>query len=377
MAKLIFIGSDRNIFQEGSAVRSRMVEYGTLFDELHVIVNTRGFKKQERLSGNVVAYPTGSVSRWLYPSDSAKIATNIIATDPLGEWVVSAQDPFENGRAALKVCQKTGAKLHVQVHVDFLSPFFRKESLLNTLRLLIARKVLAAGDGIRVVSPRIKESIISNGRYKLKAEPAVLPIYSEFNGQADPFSFKTIHPEWNFVILMVGRIEPEKNYPLALRALAEVTRRYPKVGLAVIGGGRKMQSVRRMAKTLDLDKNVIFLGPISDPAPYYKGADLYLHTANYEGYGLTLTEAALSGLPIISTDVGSIGWLFKQGETALVCEPQNAACLSKALLRMIEDSGFAERLRIGARSSLLEQLPKDRAEYLKMYKNNLLSCLKV
>jgi len=79
--KLLSIGYDRNLFKENSGVRQRVIEYGSLVREHHVIIFCKkGFIKDKeiRIASNVFLYPTNSFSKWLYFRDAAKIGKKII-----------------------------------------------------------------------------------------------------------------------------------------------------------------------------------------------------------------------------------------------------------------------------------------------------------
>ena len=92
---ILSIGTDKKTFEQGSAVRSRMAEYGTLFDELHIIIFTlkkHGFKA-EKISENVWIYPTDSWSRLFYPFSACRLFRKKLSA--LNIDVVTAQDPFE------------------------------------------------------------------------------------------------------------------------------------------------------------------------------------------------------------------------------------------------------------------------------------------
>jgi len=98
---------------------------------------------------------------------------------------------------------------------------------------------------------------------------------------------------------MVSRLEKEKNIPLAISAMKDMTKKYPKIGLVIVGSGSEK-------KNLKLNNNVVLDGWRDKETiySYYKSADLLLVTSDYEGYGLTIIEALASGLPVLSTDVG-------------------------------------------------------------------------
>ena len=107
--KVLMLSTDQKIFEEGSAVRQRMIDYGTIMDELHVIVYTkRGFRIQNLgFRGNVFVYPTNTRFKPFYFFDAYKIAASILRSsqdsrscedqniERSGHWLITCQDPFE------------------------------------------------------------------------------------------------------------------------------------------------------------------------------------------------------------------------------------------------------------------------------------------
>ena len=78
--KVLSIGSDRKLFEEGSAVSERIKEYGTLVGELHIVVfalKSLGLKEKQ-IAPNVWVYPTNSFSKWLYVHDASKLGQKIV-----------------------------------------------------------------------------------------------------------------------------------------------------------------------------------------------------------------------------------------------------------------------------------------------------------
>ena len=381
MAKVIFIGSDRNIFKEGSSARARIIEYGSLFEELHIVVFTKRniqlTTNNLQLGENIWVYPTRSWNRWFYPFNGARIAKMIIKEGGEGPWIVSAQDPFEAGLAAKWASKKTGAKLHIQVHTDFLSPFFKLQSMLNILRLRIAGKILPHADGIRVVSPRIFHSLTKH--FTLDAKRlSVLPIFSEKKDLSNilPYDYKKDNPNWIFTIISVGRLEPEKNFELAIRTVKIVSQKYPNIGLVIIGDGSLKKYLKSLVDSLGLSKNVLFIDSWQkNLSPFYLGAEIYLQTSNYEGFGLASVEAAYAGLPVITTDVGVAGWIFKNGENSKICPVGDDKCLSFEIIKVIENNQLREQIIGKLKNSFGGELIQSKTEYLKRYKESIENCL--
>lgn len=279
-----------------------------------------------------------------------------------GVEVVSAQDPFEHGLAALRAAQGTNAKLHIQVHTDFLSPWFVKSGnwrsprvrapFLNRYRRRLADGVLPAAAGIRVVSERVKESLLARYGSRI-SEPAVIPVPVDATVPAPK-----LLPEnpFTFALIAIGRLEPEKRIEDILAALKLVVRQYPMVGLYIIGEGRERARLEQMTRRLKLEQHVIFLGERADARALMGHAQAFIQASAYEGYGRTLVEAALAKVPIITTDVGIVGEVFKGYEDVLAVPVADPTALSLSIVGFIEDTLVRVQFPIHAEEAVRKHL---------------------
>jgi glycosyltransferase involved in cell wall biosynthesis len=354
--RIVLIGTDRTLFTAGSAVRERLTQLGTKhFESLDSIVfSTRGHgivadaKLEVRpsspkiappvseLAPTVRAYPTNSRSRLFYGWDALRIARTLKKPD-----IVSAQDPFETGLAALFISRFYNVPLAVEVHTDFLAPSFAKHSLLNWVRVQIAGYVIKHANGGYAVSEKIRTAIIS--RYFGSAEKSfvknfsVLPIYTDISR----FSAvtHTHHPKFKTALLWVGRLEKEKNPMLALEVFIKCKKENQEqsIGITFLGDGSLRPILEAKVReesmlSLDLSKYVTFAGFSSDPLPYYTQADLLLVTSEYEGYGMVIVEALAAHVPVLSTDVG-----IAREAGAIIAEGNYADALSDWLSQKSSD----------------------------------------
>jgi len=368
--KVLMISSDRNILVPDSAVEERMKTYGNLVEELHIVLlsDTSHGLKETKLSENVWVYPTNSLTSILRPINAARMGKRIILDKKFvrGESVITA-DSIECGWAGLKIKKKWRIPLEVQLHTDPFSPYF--SGFQNRVRKAFARTVLAHTDSIRVVSENLKLNIVN----LLKIENSklkILPIYvdkEKIKNEAIKFDLHARYP-WHFIILTVSRLAPEKNLGLALEILSLVRQRFPDTGLVIVGSGPEEKSLKLKVQSLKLEGGVEFVGWQRELASFYKTANVFLQTSLFEGYGLSLVEAGLSGLPIVTTPVG-IAEDLEHGKDAYIYPASRPDLFAEAIIDLIESNQKRENLRFNLKKTLESKL-LSKEQYLSKLKEN-------
>lgn len=366
------ISTDTKIFEQGSSVRNRMVEYGSLFDELHIVVFTKKGNSADidTLSSRVSAYRTCSRSRYFYCFDALRIASRII-TSKRGDFSIThitTQDPFETGIVGRVLAKKYTLPLNVQVHTDFLSTYFRKENILNRIRVGLSRFVFAQATSVRVVSHRIQKSLEKSGFLNKTCSVSVLPIYVDAQKIKDAplgTSLKVAYPQFDRIVLMASRLTHEKDIHTALCAFTEVLVTYPRAGLVIVGDGPERDSLSRFCEKKGIHSSVVFLPWMNSNDLYssYKTADVFLLSSLYEGYGMTLIEAGIAGAAVVSTDVGIASELLSD---ARVCLPRDEKCLARHVIEAFKNP---QQYRMTDSFALIVR----REVYLQKYKESLLA----
>ena len=361
--KVLMISSDRNIVVSGSTVAERMKEYGNLVEELHIVIlsdSAHGLKTAQ-LSQNVWVYPTNSLFSLIRPIDAARLGKRIVLEKKFarGQSLITAQDPFESGWAALKVKRKWRLPLEIQVHTDPFSPYFG--GFQNIVRKSFAGEVLANAESIRVVSQELKNKITP----LTKATINILPIYIDKERiEAEHLSFDvhTRYP-WHFIILTVGRLTPEKNLPLTLKILSMVREKFPDTGLIIVGSGPEEGRLRELVKKMKLESAVAFVGWQNELASFYRTSNVFVQTSFFEGYGLALVEAGLSGIPVITSPVG-IAVELEHGKDAYIYPVDRPDLFAAGIIDLLENNFKRENLKINLKRTLDSKL-LSKEEYLK------------
>jgi len=366
--KVLMISSDRKILEEGSAVSERMKEYGALVEELHIVLlsDAQHGLKDKQLSKNVWVYPTNSLIHFLRPLSAARVGKRIIFDKKFvrGKSVITT-DSIECGWAGMRIKKKWRIPLEVQLHTDPFSPYF--SGFQNTVRKFFARTVLAKADSVRVVSGNIKSQITN---HKLNSKVSVLPIYvdrEKIENAKITFDLHARYP-WHFILLAVSRLAPEKNLSLAINALAFIRERFPDTGLVIVGSGPEEKVLKLKVKSLKLDGAVEFVGWQDDLSSFYKTADAFIQTSLFEGYGLSLVEAGLSGLPVVTTSVG-IALELEHNRDAYIYPPSYPELLAQGITDLIENSQKRENIRTNLKRTLEHKL-LSKADYMARIKEN-------
>jgi glycosyltransferase involved in cell wall biosynthesis len=117
--------------------------------------------------------------------------------------------------------------------------------------------------------------------------------------------------EDEFAVLLIGRLEHQKNQQLALRSLKEVNASLRRrIRLFLLGTGSCEAALRSLTAELHLEENVAFLGYRKDVSSLLSCSDLLLMTSLFEGMPLALIEGMLARVPILSTPwIGARGML--------------------------------------------------------------------
>ena len=378
---VLMISSDRGMFEEGTSIRGRIIEYAEFARELHIIVFAEKKRKLENIhiGSNVFVYPTNSSSRWGYIWDAMRIARSLRNEELVVPDVTTCQDPFETGWVGYKLKKKYGGCLQIQIHTDFLSKEFQKKSLLNRVRVVMAKRTLSAASCIRVVSKRIQDSLIAS-KWRSTPNIVLLPVFVDKDRYGDTNAFdseistlREKYKQFQFVILVVARLTKEKNIPIALRVLDEVCKKHPGVGMVIVGDGPEKRELEKIVHRLGLEDKVVFEPWTERIAPYYKAANTFLLTSDYEGYSMVLIEAMLSSCPVVATAVGVTDMYIRNGVTGFVCPVGAVFCLAEKVGRLVSEQSLRQVLAVKAKEEVLESL-HNKKEYLSLYEKSWQMC---
>ena len=138
------------------------------------------------------------------------------------------------------------------------------------------------------------------------------------------------------VLTHVGRFAPPKNHALLIEAFAQVRSDAP-LYLLLVGSGELENAVREQVAGLGLQGRVRFLGVRADVADILRASDVFVLSSRWEGNPMSVMEAMAAGLPVVSTAVGGVPELVREGETGLLVPSEDAGALAQALQALVDD----------------------------------------
>lgn len=159
----------------------------------------------------------------------------------------------------------------------------------------------------------------------------------------------------DFLWLAVGSLEPQKDVSGLLEAFASLLQARPEARLAIAGEGSLAGALERQIERRGIAGRVRLLGLRSDVPALLAAADAYVLSSAWESSPNSLLEAAMSGVPAVSTDVGGVREIVTETENGLLVPPRDAAALADAMRRMMEMPADERRRMGGAHSAELRE----------------------
>ncbi|MEW8278733.1 MAG: glycosyltransferase [Candidatus Thiodiazotropha sp.] len=202
------------------------------------------------------------------------------------------------------------------------------------IRLLYPRidRIIAVSEGVR--EDTLAVSGVRPEKVVVVRNPVITPQLLEAADapSLDPWLDDAEIP----VILGVGRLTVQKDFPTLLRAFAELRSQRP-CRLIILGDGRQREKLLAMSEELGISEALALPGFTANPYAYMKRADLFVLSSRWEGSPNALTEAMALGTPVVSTDCPSgPSELLDGGRIAPLVPAGDWQALSKAMQRMLD-----------------------------------------
>jgi glycosyltransferase involved in cell wall biosynthesis len=205
--------------------------------------------------------------------------------------------------------------LHTDNHIpNFLAYFWPKKTLI-TLHHLEVRGLNPIIDIVQFLELKAPRLALYSP-LKLSKDTVRIPPILRFS----PLNIKSNKKVEKGLVVMVGRLESRKNYPMALAAFAVARRFRPELRLVIVGDGPEKKNLIELAKRLGVAEAVEIRSNISDEEKYelLSAAEVFIHLGKPEGFSLAVFEALSFGLPVVAHREVPVVSLFRFPNVVLV-----------------------------------------------------------
>jgi len=153
----------------------------------------------------------------------------------------------------------------------------------------------------------------------------------------------------DLIVLYVGRYAPIKGLDRLLKAFRNLMH-LPHLRLVMVGGDGEhspmLRQLQSKAKALHIENRITFAGRVDQETlpQYYSAADVLVVPSYYESFGLVALEALACGTPVVTTSVGAMEEIVKDGHTGYVAKdpnPQHYARLIETILLKQQQNGLS------------------------------------
>jgi glycosyltransferase involved in cell wall biosynthesis len=194
-------------------------------------------------------------------------------------------------------------------------------------------------DGIVAVSEGVAQDLATASGLPSEAiqviyNPVITPSFLD-KAQA-PLEHPWFAPGQLPVILGVGKLEAQKDFPTLIRAFAQVRKVFPS-RLMILGWGPDRPQLEALIDALGLTQDVALPGYIGNPYAYMARAALFVLSSAWEGLPTVLIEAMAAGVPVVSTDCKSGPQeILNQGQYGSLTPVGDSRALAGAMLEVLQ-----------------------------------------
>lgn len=242
---------------------------------------------------------------------------------------------FIIAEVASSIAKLRGKKIILTLHGGKLPEFF----LRNKKRI---KRVFQRSNRIQTPSLYLQQFFRKNGT-DINYLPNPIPIRN--------FPYNRSHVKLH-TLLWVRAFNEIYNPTLAVETLYEIKKKYADTTLTMVGPNKgTLAEVKRLIDRLGLNESVDITGPLRNEDLYelYQTHEVYLNTTSYESFGVAVVEASACGIPVVSTPVGEIPFLWQHRENILMVEKSDPKLFSCEVQELFESKELANHISVNAR----------------------------
>jgi glycosyltransferase involved in cell wall biosynthesis len=214
-------------------------------------------------------------------------------------------------------------------------------------------------DAVVAVSHGVAEDLITMTglpmeKVKVIYNPVITP--ELFVKAEEPLDHPWFRPGEPPVVLGVGRLTKQKDFPTLIRAFALVRKERP-ARLMILGEGEERPKLETLARELGIEEDFVLPGFVENPYKYMKRASAFVLSSRWEGLPTVLIEALALGVPVISTNCPSgPAEILEHGKWGCLVPVGEPHLLARAILEILQND-----VRIPSHKTAWERFSKENA----------------
>lgn len=317
---------------------------GPLYQELSPLVRLVAFNHRWRH----LPWTAMNKSRWALAS-VATLASYLRHEQP--DVVLSAANHVNDAALWARYLARARTRLVVRVSNQLSPSTAYTRGAKNLFRPQLAGRFYPWADAIIAVSDGVADDVARVTSLPRECittiyDPVMTPELQE--KMRAPLDHPWFAPGSPPVLLAVGRLATQKDFPTLLRAFARV-QAVRKVRLVILGEGQERLELEALARELSVASDVALPGFVLNPFPYMMRASALVLSSAWEGLPAVLIEAMACGCPVVSADCPSgPAEILDGGAYGPLVPVGDDAALAKAILSVLDMPPDPERLRARA-----------------------------
>jgi glycosyltransferase involved in cell wall biosynthesis len=202
---------------------------------------------------------------------------------------------------------RVSTRVVVSEHITLSVEAKRVDQVSSRVAPLMAKLFYPWADGIVAVSQGVAQDLSHTANLPLERiqtiyNPVITPQLLE--GAKEAVDHPWLKPGEPPVVIGVGRLVEQKDFPTLIRAFARVRQVRP-ARLMILGSGKQRSHLKTLVQQLDLEADVAFVGFVNNPYSYIARAGVFVLSSAWEGLPTVLIEALAVGTPVVSTNCES------------------------------------------------------------------------
>ncbi len=213
------------------------------------------------------------------------------------------------GRAALRATARAGlaTPVYIRLGTNLSAALQRKDAFSRWLRVAPMRRLYPRAAGVIAVSEGVRQDTLKvtglpPERVHVIRNPVITPTLA--SQAAEPVPHDWLREKSLPVLIGMGRLTRQKDFPTLILAFAQIQSRHPS-RLILLGEGKDLAALQALAAEHGVAERVLFAGFQKNPYAWLARADLFVLSSAWEGSPNALTEALALGIPSVSTDCPS------------------------------------------------------------------------